>query len=394
MVVKNTKFYILGVLILLSLIVIILYFVNYIPNRKIIMDETSNNFISSKALTMMYETEYDSGEYQASSDSNWPTDGYTFNDSLSGCEKGSKVYWNAETNRVIMEANTSDRCFIYFDKDPITLTSYIMNTVFTGTDGENGLYLHDGSGTYNNADQEAGDNSYRYSGANPNNYVCFGSDEAICPEDNLYRIIGVFNNNNNYSVKLIKNTSIGEYNWLTDSTGTGSNWGSSIVNGVLNGNYYNSLNIAYQELIENASWNVGFVPNNYSIAAKSMFEYEIGQYFNGAIYTQKVGLMYASDYLYANVPTSWLSVEQTTKTNWMASVNEWTITAIDDDAEMMGMPGTVLVLYASHYRNGNISYDYVDHSGSTHNIRPTFYLKNTVILTGGTGTESDPYRIA
>ena len=125
-----------------------------------------------------------------------------------------------------------------------------------------------------------------------------------------------------------------------------------------------------------------------------MFEYEIGQYFNGVIYTQKVGLMYASDYFYANVPTSWLSVEQTTKTNWMASVNEWTITAIDDDAEMMGMPGIVLVLYASYYSNGNISYDYVDYNGSTYNIRPTFYLKNTVILTGGTGTESDPYRIA
>ena len=42
------------------------------------------------------------------------------------------------------------------------------------------------------ADQEAEDNSYRYAGANPNNYVCFGSDEETCPADNLYRIIGVF----------------------------------------------------------------------------------------------------------------------------------------------------------------------------------------------------------
>lgn len=32
---------------------------------------------------------------------------------------------------------------------------------------------------------EAGDNSYRYAGVNPNNYVCFGSDEATCPTDNL-----------------------------------------------------------------------------------------------------------------------------------------------------------------------------------------------------------------
>ena len=27
---------------------------------------------------------------------------------------------------------------------------------------------------------------YRYTGSNPNNYVCFGSEESVCPEDNLY----------------------------------------------------------------------------------------------------------------------------------------------------------------------------------------------------------------
>ena len=63
------------------------------------------------------------------------------------------------------------------------------------------MYYHDGQGTYTNASQEAGDNSYRFSGANPNNYVCFGSDAATCPNDNLYRIIGVFDG----EVKLIKN---------------------------------------------------------------------------------------------------------------------------------------------------------------------------------------------
>lgn len=46
----------------------------------------------------------------------------------------------------------------------------------------------------------AKDNSYRYTGANPNNYVCFGTDEETCNDNYLYRIIGVFGNN----VKLIK----------------------------------------------------------------------------------------------------------------------------------------------------------------------------------------------
>ena len=89
---------------------------------------------------------------------------------------------------------------------------YITTQVYTGTDGENGLYYHDAD-----LANGAGDNSYRYSGANPNNYVCFGATGADCQDaDNQYRIIGVFNN----QVKLIKATSYGNYAWEADSVNT------------------------------------------------------------------------------------------------------------------------------------------------------------------------------
>ena len=140
---------------------------------------------------MMYETASNSGEYQVASDTAWPQDGYIFNETLSKCENGSSLTWNEETKSVIMEAIISDKCYVYFDKEPLTLSDYIINEVYTGVDGENGLYYHDGVGSYTNADQEAGDNSYRYSGANPNNYVCFGATGADCQDaDNQYRIIG------------------------------------------------------------------------------------------------------------------------------------------------------------------------------------------------------------
>ena len=77
-----------------------------------------------------------------------------------------------------------------------TLADYVISQ-YTGTQGENSIYYH--NSTLANG---AGDNSYRYAGANPNNYVCFGSDTTTCSEDNLYRIIGVFDN----QVKLIKAT--------------------------------------------------------------------------------------------------------------------------------------------------------------------------------------------
>ena len=59
------------------------------------------------------------------------------------------------------------------------------------------IYIHNSS-----LANGAGDNSYRYAGASDkvNNFVCFGSTTSPCPEDNLYRIIGVIDG----KVKLIK----------------------------------------------------------------------------------------------------------------------------------------------------------------------------------------------
>ena len=73
--------------------------------------------------------------------------------------------------------------------------------LYTGTQGANNIYYHDA-----NLTNGAGDNSYRFAGASGevNNYVCFGSTTP-CPENNLYRIIGVFGD----KVKLIKSTSVG-----------------------------------------------------------------------------------------------------------------------------------------------------------------------------------------
>ena len=173
--------------------------------RSVIKDDTLYNsgesvINTNNTLTMMLETEVGSGEYILSNDTTWPGEGYIFNETLSKCENGGTLSWDSETNRVVMQTNSSDKCYIYFDIELINLADYIMNTVYQD-DGVNGLYYHDGQGSYTNADQEAGDNSYRYAGADPNNYVCFGSNAEVCPEDNLYRIIGVFDG----QVKLIKN---------------------------------------------------------------------------------------------------------------------------------------------------------------------------------------------
>ena len=55
---------------------------------------------------MMYETESGSGEYQTSSDTTWPKEGYTFNEKLSKCERGSTLSWDEENKKVLLQANT------------------------------------------------------------------------------------------------------------------------------------------------------------------------------------------------------------------------------------------------------------------------------------------------
>ena len=77
---------------------------------------------------------------------------------------------------------------------PVTLANYVISQ-YANVQGNNNIYYHDGT-----LENGINDGSYRYAGANPNNFVCFGSNAITCPEDNLYRIIGVFNG----KVKLIK----------------------------------------------------------------------------------------------------------------------------------------------------------------------------------------------
>ena len=60
-----------------------------------------------------------------------------------------------------------------------TLAEYVISQ-YTGTQGDNRIYYHNST-----LENGAGDNSYRYAGANPNNFVCFGSDATPCPGDNF-----------------------------------------------------------------------------------------------------------------------------------------------------------------------------------------------------------------
>lgn len=268
------------------------------------------------------------------------------------------------------------------------------------------------------------------------NWVCFGTDAEDCDDEHLYRIIGIFNEHNvnngiiEQRIKLIKNSistkevlttagdyymSGNDYSWnkvnaaiAKDETGFQNVWSYSALNKLnLNNNFLNSFEDKWQNMISESIWYVGGFNQEigYSTNAKTVYQNEIGNlkvtsypfepYYKNNEQTAKVGLIYLSDYYYAALPEYWnyrgySGVNDTTpsyklsiKDNWMY-INDsfWTISRKSDSIN--------LAFAVSH--TGASDYAYVN--GNGRRVRPTFYLNSDVTFTGGTGTSTDPYRIA
>ena len=290
-----------------------------------------------------------------------------------------------------------------------------------GEEGANGLYYHDGVGTYTNATEEAGDNSYRYSGSNPNNFVCFGSDSAECENDNLYRIIGVFNN----KVKLIKydyaNSNMlgtdGDYNTNTfpgtESTYRGNlttinryhwnnqtavnTWSESGLNTInLNTNYINYLNgidTKWVNMIASHDYQVGgnTWANLITTVGKQKYENELVNPATADVEHAKIGLMYVSDYSYAADPSYWTTqmyredgqdYRLAATSNWMyMGLWEWTISRSSGGTGISFSVCTTGIV--NDYRV----------SAAFYAARPVFYLESAVTYVSGSGSMTDPLRI-
>ena len=348
--------------------------------------EINNCKVKSGMLSMMLETDTNSKTYIQSTSNDWPTDGYMFNEEMSKCEQGSILKWDDTNKKVVMEGNVSDKCYVYFDKHVPTVSEYIISK-YNGTQGENGLYYHD-----SNLTNGAGDNSYRYAGTSAavNNYICLGSNEVTCPDDNLYRIIGVFGDNNHgvteqQLVKVIKNTSIGDIAWNTTKS---NDWASASLNTILNSTFITERLSVIEDKIAEVSWKVsGYGPG--FATAKTVYTGEITNATK--THTAKIGLMYASDYGFA-----------TTQDYWTTNLSSYYKAAKNTDWLLLGSEEWILLPYSGHNAcgwtigsdgaaSGN-GYDvYV--VTNTYAVRPSFYLTSDVQYSSGSGTSTDPIRI-
>ena len=379
---------------------------------------------SSSGISMMFETEAGSGNYEMTTQSEWPTEGYVFNVNLSKCENGSELSWDNENKKVLMSGNKSDKCYVYFDvyvKPQVLLANYVKS-LYVSNKGENGIYYHDASLT-----NGAGDNSYRFAGASDavNNYVCFGSTTTPCPTDNLYRIIGVFGD----KVKLIKSdyattallgadgdyskmytannwdnsaykgnnlANVAAYNWNKSNQNT---WSLSNLNKTnLNKNFITNIGADWAAKIADTTWKVGgnTWANIGTQPAKTAYQNEIvnpvttNSQDNATELKSKIGLMYVSDYMYAAPQDKWTLVgynssdaskdyRAATSVNWMyMGLYEWTISRYADFLDIAFDVGNT----------GDV--DINDVGNRAYGVRPVFYLSSSVNYASGSGTAADP----
>ena len=401
-------------------------------------EESKPKVVKHKSmLSMNLEQTAGSGDYKTVTQSSWPTEGYKFNAELSKCENGSTLSWDDTKKAVIMQGNVSDKCYVYFDIWIPSIADYCTS----GTDlatcvknfGDQGpsvsnIYYHDSS-----LANGAGDNSYRYAGANPNNFVCFGTTESPCPIDNLYRIIGVFGENYHGAngkqlVKLIKydymttdelgtdgdysqtykewgmdstykgtygdGERIGVYYWNYKATGSATNtWSTSLLNKTnLNTNFINYLGTTWANKIATVTWKVGGnTYANISDAVPSVaYTNEITNPVttnttdNATTYSAKIGLMYVSDYGFAASPDAW-TLTMRSYNNTTATNNNWMY---------MGLYEWVISRHADYsYRAFCVYHDgyvYFYNVRSYIGVRASFNLESSVSYVSGSGSMSDP----
>ena len=333
------------------------------------------------------------------------------------------TFINLETDQSINEDGSLEmKAILQKDRITLSLAQYVM-AKYTGTQGENNLYLHDSS-----LENGANDGSYRYAGSSDttNNFVCFGYDsqDGTCPTDYLYRIIGVFDN----QVKLIKydyakssllgtdgdyynayagagwsgtnkgsnsTSEIGAYYWNNNTQN--NTWSESRLNTVnLNTNYLNNIGSKWSDKIATHTWKVGgnTSSNMGTVPVSTAYKNEITSPATNTTYEAKIGLMYVSDYGYAAAPSAWTTplynssgndyrLSSITSVNWMyMGLVEWT----------MVQETSASVVAFDLYLSGHVNSFFVYYESGLA-TRVVFYLKSEINYVGGEGTAEAPIMI-
>lgn len=256
-----------------------------------------------------------------------------------------------------------------------------------GNTGEMYIFEHDAT------EQTPALTDYRYIGDNPNNYVEFNNE--------LWRIIGIFtvedeNGNQEQRVKIVRNDKLSsDIRWNLSGA---ADWTNATLNTYLNEDYYNTFSNLAKNMIGTSKYYLGRVDSN-SYDAEQDYKLERSNFvYSGREknWTGKIALMYPSDnyYIYAldvdnncyrygykckseyggNPKKGWIYNTETLSSQWLLSPSYATYR------------GTAINLNGAFASGQDVSY--------SDGVRPTLYLKSTVKITSGDGSEDNPYQLS
>ncbi len=218
---------------------------------------------------------------------------------------------------------------------------------------------------------------YIVRGGNPSNYVYFNCDDnnRNCQK---WRIIGVYGN----KIKIIKEAHIG-FLRLDQSLNV---WDGSELERYLNsdseGGYYYSLKQNAKDLIIPGTWYVG--ATSYNDKAQEAYTHEKETSVN-----KKVGLMEGYEFLYAtgieSCYTSTIGLNYNNECGTRS--NDWL--NLNCEAFVISPNRDISSRY-SIMSWGRLNSSNV---GSANAVFPVVYLNSSVKITGGSGTQSDPYTL-
>ena len=229
----------------------------------------------------------------------------------------------------------------------------------------------------------------RYYGADPNNYVTFN--------DELWRIIGVFKDIDDGTgtketrIKIARSESIGNYAWDSNNV---NEWPTATLNTYLNGTYLPTLTTDAQNMIGDVLWNLGGSSEYEGLYANDYYTFERGTtVYSGrsTTWTGKIALMYPSDYMYAGDLSkcsldgyNWNDDQINCRdTSWLrnTSAMQWTITPNASNSDY------VFIVYNAGYVDRN-------NVVNTRASRPVLFLKSNVQITGGDGSQNNPFTLS
>ena len=255
---------------------------------------------------------------------------------------------------------------LYNDGNKITEASISNN--------ESKVYLNNNNKIMLDNNQE-----YRFFGNNPNNYISFNEE--------LWRIIGVFKINGENRIKIIRN------NYLNDTINySNNNYAESEINKYLNNNYYKTMTTRAKSFISDVNYKLGgssidYYANNSYESERSEKVFSCLDNTCGGTRSIEikafVGLMYASDYLYATDLTKCIS-NGFSYNNSTCYPNDW----LNKEAEL-----TITPSFQNATDMLSINGNKIESTNLSLKIRPVVYLNSNINILSGNGTEKNPYII-